>query len=134
MRCGTFLKGLLLFLLILSSVGAFEAVQTQTVHFEKEASSKTIHDAVKGWELKEYRLGAKAGQRMKVVLDSSNNVLFFNIWAPGEEMALFNGSDMGNRFTVVLPKDGIYRVRVYLMRNEARSGEKAEYTLTFAIH
>ena len=134
MRYGTFLKVLLLPLLILSSAGAFEEVLTQTVHFAKGSSLKTIHDAVKGWELKEYRLGAKAGQSMKVVLESSNDALFFNIWAPGEEMALFNGSDMGIRFSAVLPKDGTYRVRVYLMRNEARSGEKAEYTLTFAIH
>ena len=134
MRYRTFLKGLFFSLLILSSAGAFETVQTQMVHFAKGASSETIHDTLKGWKLKEYRLGAKAGQRMNVVLNSSNDALFFNIWAPGEEMALFNGSDMGSSFSAALPKDGTYRIRVYLMRNEARSGEKAEYTLTLAIH
>ena len=134
MRHGTFLKGVLLSLLILSSAGAFEAVQTQTIHFTKGTSSKTIHDAIKGWELKEYRLGAKAGQRMKVLLESSNDALFFNIWAPGEEMAIFNGSDMGSSFSAALLKEGTYRIQVYLMRNEARSGEKADYTLTFAIY
>ena len=121
-------------LLILTSASAFEKAKTQTVHFAKGSSTKTIHGTIKGWELKEYRLGAKAGQKMKVVLESSNDAASFNIWAPGQEMAIFNGSDMGNTFNGVLPKDGTYRVQVYLMRNEARSGESAEYTLTFAIH
>ena len=119
---------------ILTSASAFETAKIQTVHFAKGSNSKSIHDTLKGWEMKEYRLGAKAGQKMKVVLESTNDAAAFNIWAPGQEMAIFNGSDMGNTFNGVLPKDGTYRVQVYLMRNEARRGETAKYTLTFAIH
>ena len=121
-------------MLFFTYASAFEEARTQTVHFAKGSTSKTIHDTLKGWEMKEYRLGTKAGQKMKVVLESTNDAAAFNIWAPGQEMAIFNGSDMGNTFNGVLPKDGTYRVQVYLMRNEARSGESADYTLTFAIH
>ncbi len=105
----------------------------ETVRFEKGDSSALLRGHVKGWETVEYRLYARAGQVMEVTLQSDNSAAFFNITAPGAEMALFIGADQGTHYKGVLPTDGIYRVLLYLMRNEARRGEEAEYELEFSI-
>lgn len=46
---------------------------------------------------------------------------------------MFVGSTSGNRFSDLLPSDGDYTVRVYLMRNAARRNESANYTLNVGI-
>ena len=46
---------------------------------------------------------------------------------------MFIGSTKGSEAAVALPTDGIYVVRVYLMRNAARRGETAQYTLTVGV-
>jgi hypothetical protein len=43
------------------------------------------------------------------------------------------GSTSGNRFEAELPADGVYTIRVYLMRNAARRNETARYTLDVGI-
>ncbi len=47
---------------------------------------------------------------------------------------MFIGSTTGTTATVVLPDDGVYVVRVYLMRNASRRNETSNYTLTFRRH
>ena len=46
---------------------------------------------------------------------------------------MFVGSTSGNTFTVTLPDEGDYRVRVYLMRAAARRNESSTYTLTIGL-
>jgi hypothetical protein len=63
----------------------------------------------------------------------SNPSTYFNILPPGAEAAMFIGSTSGQIATVVLPDDGIYIVRVYLMRNAARRKETSNYTLSVGV-
>lgn len=46
---------------------------------------------------------------------------------------MFVGSTSGVAATMMLPDDGVYVVRVYLMRNAARRKETSNYTLTVGV-
>ena len=105
-------------------------VTTYQVHFAKGTTGSTIKGHVKGYDTVNYKLGAKAGQSMSVGLKSSK--AFFTIIAPGKKV-IFNGTIEGNSYSDTLPTSGTYTIEVYLMRNEARRGTNAPYTLEIGI-
>lgn len=106
--------------------------RTETVHFAKGTSSKTIKGSIKGYASVNYKVGVAAGQTLKVDLKTSNASSYFNIAAPGADAAMFVGSTSGSSAAVKIPSSGDYTVQVYLMRNAARRNETASYTLTIA--
>jgi|APEBP8051072661_1049379.scaffolds.fasta_scaffold00680_2 hypothetical protein len=112
---------------------AHAQTETQQVSFPAGSDGTTIAGAITGEETVRYVLGASAGQRMTVEMTTSNASAYFNITAPGATEALHIGSVGGNRFDGVLPAGGNYAVEVYLMRNAARRGETAEFTISFRI-
>lgn len=103
------------------------------VHFERGASSAVINGSLTGYETLDYTLGARAGQTMAVNLQTAHGANYFNVLPPGSETALFVGQIDGNDWTGVLPQDGTYRVRVYLMRSAARRNEKTDFTMKVSI-
>jgi len=109
-------------------------IRTERVQFPKGATGTTIKGRIRGREIVDYKLRARAGQGMIVRLETDNPSNYFNVLAPGEaEVAFFVGSVKGNRFEGDLPKSGDYTIRVYLMRNAARRGERANYKLNVSI-
>jgi len=110
-----------------------DSVRHETVRFAAGTSSSTIKSRVKGYDSVEYKVGVTAGQKMSVQLDSSNSSLYFNIVAPGASAAPYNSSIDGNGTSVTIPSSGNYVIQVYLMRNAARRGETANYTLTLYV-
>lgn len=109
-------------------------VRSERVQFAKGAASKVIKASLKGYDIVDYLVGARAGQTMNVTFKTSNASSYFNLMAPGAgETAMFVGSTAGNSFSGRLPANGDYRIRVYLMRNAARRNEVANYTLTVGI-
>ena len=109
---------------------AKDKVTTHQVHFAKGTTGSTIKGHVKGYDTVNYKLGAKAGQSMGVGLKSSK--AFFTIIAPGKKV-IFDGTIKGNSYLDTLPTSGTYTIQVYLMRNEARRGTNAPYTLEIGI-
>lgn len=110
------------------------AIESRTVQFAKGASSATLKGSLKGDQTIDYKLRAKAGQSMRVSLQTSNGANYFNVLPPGSnDVAIFVGSTDGNQWTGTLPADGEYKIRVYLMRSAARRGETANYTLTVGV-
>jgi hypothetical protein len=76
----------------------------------------------------------RQGQTANISMATQHGATYFNILAPGQtEVAFFNGSTSQNQFEGVLPQDGTYRVRVYMMRSVARRDETAPYRLEVAI-
>lgn len=113
---------------------AHAASQTRTVQFAKGASSATIQGTVKGYDTMDYKLRAAAGQEMKISMKASNEGAYFNLLPPGsKDEAIHIGSTSGNDFAGTLGVGGEYTIRVYLMRNEARRGVQANYTLNVGI-
>ncbi len=121
--------------LILGCVPAFARadIQTQEIRFAKGASTASLKGRIKGYESVDYTLRARAGQTLRVSFAPNHSAAYFNVLPPGSEVALFVGSTSGNRFEGVLPADGVYTIRAYLMRSAARRNEAARYTLDVAI-
>jgi hypothetical protein len=108
-------------------------IRSQTVQFAKGATSVQLKGSIKGDAGVDYKIGARAGQTLAATMKSSNASTYFNILPPGSEGAMFIGSTSGVTATVVLPDDGVYVVRVYLMRNASRRNETSNYTLTVGV-
>jgi hypothetical protein len=109
-------------------------LRQEQVHFREGESSTTFTEKIKGYQGVDYRLDAKAGQSLAVTFTPSNLSAYFNVLPPGShDVAMFVGSSAGNRLERVLATDGVYTIRVYLMRNAARRNESSAYSLTIGI-
>ena len=75
----------------------------------------------------------RAGQTLKVEMKGSHPQNYFNLTSPGSGWVMFVGSSSGDRVERVLPVDGLYVVRVYLMRAAARRDAVSQYTLTLGL-
>jgi hypothetical protein len=129
-------------------VGAFAAVallqsvsaaaqpappRQERVTFAKGATSATIKGQVKGDADVDHLVRAAAGQTITVSLKVSNRSNYFNVLPPGSaDVAMYVGQT-GEAYTGILPTDGDYKVRVYLMRNAARRNEVSNYELTVTV-
>lgn len=121
------------FILTTTLASADVNIREQPIQFEKGKSSATVKGKIKGDLIIDYQLRASAGQSMDVTFKPNNLSAYFNILPPGSVEALFVGSMSGNHFESALPADGVYTIRVYLMRNAARRNETAEYSLEVGI-
>lgn len=109
--------------------GPVASGRTEEIRFERGMSSATRRGAIKGYETMTYLVDLRAGQALTVSLQSSNRSGYFNITAPRADQALFNGSVSGARYRGRVASNGRYKIEVYLMRNAARRGEQARFTM-----
>jgi Periplasmic lysozyme inhibitor of I-type lysozyme len=117
-----------------STLASAEAdIRREQIQFEKGKSGTTITGKIKGDQIVDYQLRASAGQSMVAIFKPNNLSAYFNVLPPGSKVAIFVGSVSGNRFDAKLPANGVYTIRVYLMRNAARRNETANYTLEVSI-
>ncbi len=107
----------------------------ERVTFAKGASSATIKGTLKGGADVDYLVRAAAGQTLEVKLQGTNSQNYFNVLPPGSaNVAMYASNTTGERsWSGVLPADGDYAIRVYLMRPAARRNESSKYTLTVAV-
>ncbi len=91
-----------------------------------------VRGVIKGYDTHDYVFPVGAGETISASLES--RLAFFNLNPPGSTEAFFNGSVSDNAtFKGNAASSGDYTARVYLMRNEARRGKAAPYTLTIAL-
>jgi hypothetical protein len=115
----------------------------ERIEFAIGKSGATIKGRIKGYEVVRYMLGAQAGQRMTVALNTSNTYTYFNVIQPShpEGPALAISEQAGsnpmvpdlNRFDGVLPESGDYGIEVWMYRAAARRGDTADFTLDVEI-
>lgn len=106
-------------------------IRSELIHIPEGESGVTVNGQITGHEIIDYKFYVCEAQDVIVVLETNNTSNYFNIMAPGEsEVVMFIGSIEGNRYAGRMPENGDYTFRVYLMRNAARRGEKASYSLT----
>jgi len=104
------------------------------VQFAKGKSSTVIRDRIVGRQFIDYQVPAGAGQRMTVSLKGSKGANYFNLLPPDSpDAAMAIGELLDNRFDGVLPDDGVYTVRVFLMRSAARRNEASDFTLSVGV-
>ncbi len=107
---------------------AQDEARIEQVHFARGASGTELKGSIKGYESVDYQLDAQAGQTMTVTQTAGK--AYFNIIEPNADgAAIFVGSSDGKNFKGLLKQSGTYTIRVYQMRNTARRGESAGYTL-----
>lgn len=115
---------------VMGAAIAAAGIRQEKVQFAKGASSAVIKGQLKGDAIVDYLVRAAAGQTLSVKLQKSNAQNYFNVMPPGSTGSAMFVGDTGEDYTGMLPADGDYIVRVYLMRPAARRGESSNYTLT----
>jgi hypothetical protein len=104
------------------------------IRFEAGSTSAVLKGRITGHHYVDHQLRAGAGQTIKASMKGSNGANYFNLIAPGSgDVAMHRGQISGNRFEGMLPVEGIYTLRVYLMRSAARRNETGDYTLDVAV-
>lgn len=109
-----------------------------TVKFPPGNFGTMVSGTVVGDEYIDYKLGAKAGQKMFVELtvndSNGSGTVYFNILPPGSDgVAIYNGSTLGNSTTITLPKTGTYAIRVYQMGNDKDAGKTSGFNIDLSI-
>jgi hypothetical protein len=114
---------------------ADDGIRRETVTFARGASSAQVQGTLKGRETIDYVVRAAAGQTLRVSLKSKSNAQnYFNVLPPGSsDAAMFTGDAGGDTYQGLLPSDGDYVLRVYLMRAAARRDEAATFTLSVGV-
>ncbi|MFD1216296.1 MULTISPECIES: hypothetical protein [Microbulbifer] len=97
------------------------------------AGAARMYDAINGYQTVEYLVDGKTGQSMQVRIASTNSHNLFRINAPAAPRAMFTSRPGGPGFSATLPRDGTYRVVVFLLRNAASEGEAARFSLDIRV-
>jgi hypothetical protein len=125
----------LVLLLATTIVRPAHADGREVVRFARGASSATVEATITGHETRDYVLGARAGQTLKVTL-WTKGTLYFNVLAPASTgQAIFNGATAADWYSWsgTLPATGDYVVRVYAMGAARDQRETQGFTCTFSI-
>ena len=115
------------------TAAADAGIRQERVQFAKGATSAVIKGRLKGDSDVDYLVRAGAGQTISVSLKRSNPMNYFNVLPPGSKDTAMYAGQTGEDFTAILPTDGDYTIRVYLMRAAARRNESSDYTLTIGV-
>ena len=107
--------------------------RTERVQFPRGESATILKGTLKGDRDVDYVVRAAAGQTLEVSLAASNPQAYFNVLPPGSDNVAMYVAQDGKPYRGVLPADGEYRIRVYLMRPAARRNETSTYTLTVGV-
>jgi hypothetical protein len=105
----------------------------ERVVFAKGASSATVKGQIKGDDTVDYVVRAGAGQTISVTLKPSNRSNYFNVLPPESADVAMYAAQTGEPYSSMLPADGDYKVRVYLVRAAARRNESSAYALTIGV-
>lgn len=104
--------------------------QDRTERLALDGASTSVQGQIKGNDGVQYLLDTRGPQQLTVRLASSNASNYLNVEKEGAPEALCQGALTGNICTFRTEPGARYLVDVYLMRNAARRGESARYTLT----
>ncbi|MFN0128698.1 MAG: hypothetical protein ACKV19_18665 [Verrucomicrobiales bacterium] len=113
-----------------------EATHTNRLAFPKGRSQTMAAGHVTGRDTIVYKLNAKAGQMLKVSMETDKESADFNIYIPGRgpgDAALFTSATGGRSYTGQLYKTGDHSITVFLNRNAARQGLTAGYKLHVSV-
>lgn len=117
----------------LATGAAMAQLRQEAIRFAPGATSARVTGSLRGDADIDYLVTARAGQVITVTLAAKNASVNMNVLPPGSEEALFIGSISGTTFEGPLPRDGQYRIRVYLMRSAARRNATASFTLSVSL-
>lgn len=97
------------------------------------SESARITATINGHQTIEYLIDARTGQSLELNVHSSNIQAGYRITAPAAPRALHKGHGLHSRFSTTLPRDGTYRVLIYLLHGAANNGESADFALDIRL-
>ncbi|MEP6944974.1 MAG: hypothetical protein ABJA02_03590 [Acidobacteriota bacterium] len=113
------------------SLSASAQVKTR-VRFSTGTHGTSVKGTVRGYEYRDYVVGASAGQKMTVSIDASAMSTVFTVFDPAGDN--LDGAAERNNFSGELPAKGDYVIRVLMLRSQARRrGSISNYTLKITI-
>lgn len=133
------LRGCVVSVLVIGAAlaGVAYAQKSQKVEFIEGVTSAKMSGRLSGYETMTYTLEARAGQAARIAFKPNNGNCEFLVFRPGQSTsqneAFFNGSNMGNDFSGILPSTGTYTVWVGLSRDAARGLQSCAYTIGFSV-
>ncbi|WP_299592062.1 hypothetical protein [uncultured Microbulbifer sp.] len=98
-------------------------------HSRSARVTATIH----GQQAIEYLIDARTGQSLELNVHSNHTQVGYHITAPAAPRALHKGHGQRSHFSVTLPRDGTYRVLVYLLKGAAANGDTADFALNIRL-
>ncbi len=108
--------------------------RVQAISFAKGQSASVVKGRIAGQQYVDHTLRAGAGQTLSVSLESANRSIYFNLLPPdSKDVAMARGEMRDNRYAGLLPDDGKYTIRVFLVRAAARRGTAADYSLKVGV-
>lgn len=122
----------------LAPISSGHAQLSSDVKFQKGNYGTHLSGTISGREYVDYKLSAKRNQKIFVELTTAGTngrgTVYFNILPPGEtSVAIYNSSINGNTTTTMLPRTGVYIIRVYLMGNDRTAGKTVGYEIDLSI-
>jgi len=109
---------------------ARDDIKTIKIEIPEGQSTSIVNGRIKGYETVDYLVEATAGQTLNISLGTTHTAAYFNLLAPGETaVAFFIGSMQENQFEGAVADEGIYTIRIYMLRSAARREEVADYRL-----
>lgn len=99
----------------------------------EQSRSASVRGTISGHQAIEYLIDAKTGQSLAVGLRSSNAQAAYRITAPAAPRALHSGHGQQSSYAFTLPRDGTYRLMIYLLEGAASAGESAEFLLDIQL-
>jgi hypothetical protein len=104
----------------------------QRLRFQRGHSSTTVSGRIVGFDAKDYVVGAKAGQEMRLRLTASNPATYFVIYSiNGKPTDMNETTDWSKQLT----ESGDYLIRIFMMRSAARrKGATTNNTLRISVH
>lgn len=127
------LASIMAVLVLAGTAFAGSGIRVERVQFAKGNTSAFIKGKLKGDADVDYLVNAGAGQTIAVSLKGSNRMNYFNVLPPGSDDVAMHVGDTGEDYSGMLPDDGDYKVRVYLVRAAARRNESSDYTVTISV-
>ena len=121
---------------LLPVVALADQTTTHRVEFAAGKSSTTLTGKVSGGDTVLYKLNAKNGQFLKVTFKPDKESAAYNIYIPGRspgDEALHISETGGRAYLGQLYKTGDHTISVFLIRNAARKGVTANYTLEISV-
>lgn len=124
--------------------GAVGQAQRERIEFRSDAlpsvvntpsgsQSARVTASINGHQSIEYLIDARTGQSLELDVQSSSSQVGYHITAPAAPRALHKGHGQHSNFSLTLPRDGTYRLLIYLLDSAASAGESAEFTLDIQL-
>lgn len=114
---------------LLASANEVAAQARSRVRFPRGASSATVRGRIIGYKYVDYIVGVRAGQTLKLKLETGGNAGFV-VFDPSDENVI--GAD-GIEYTGEIEFTGDYKIRILQPRAFARRNNASNYTLRISI-